>query len=121
MASYWKAKLLGIFLLSFTGAPTSANVWQICDLELNITELVTQPYPRIRAFVQSVTPRTATVECPPTDSEVFFYPGRADYQGILPRRNWPNPGQTVRWRYMYLDGECKNSGSCRIEHYPVGW
>ena len=45
-----------------------------------------------------------------------------DNPPTLPRSAWPAMGRTVRMRYQYLDGTCKNDGTpkpCRIEHYPL--
>ncbi|WP_256676046.1 hypothetical protein [Pseudomonas sp. SCB32] len=101
-----------------------AGNWQICRMEVEITEQVTQPYPGLKGRVESVQAQTSTAECPIRGEVIAFAPESADYQSMIARKHWPRPGERVRMRYQYLDGICKGDGNsrpCRIEHYPMGW
>lgn len=103
--------------------PVQAATWQICRLELHITDVLKRPFPQLQAKVLTASPKSATVECPKEGTTLTFTPETADYQATLPRRQWPRKGQSVRVDYRYLDGICKgdgNSHACRIEHYPFG-
>nr|WP_246356587.1 hypothetical protein [Pseudomonas gingeri] len=103
-------------------APASAATWQICRMELSITEVVKQPYPQLQARILAVSPKSATTECPEQGTSITFTPETSDYQATLPRKRWPGKGQSVRVDYRYLDGICKGDGqeyACRIRHYPV--
>lgn len=111
--------VLPFFLLC---GPVQASTWQICRMELRITEVVKQPYPQLKAQVLKVNPASATVECPAQGATLTFTPETTDYQRTLPRRQWPAKGQSVRIDYRYLDGVCKGDGhshECRIKHYPM--
>lgn len=102
--------------------PVHAATWQICRLELRITEVVKRPYPQLQAQVLKVSPQSATAECPEAGASITFTPETPDYQTTLPRKRWPGKGQSVRVDYRYLDGICKGDGNehaCRIKHYPV--
>lgn len=102
--------------------PVHAATWQICSLQLRITDVVKHPYPQLQAQVLKVKPASPTVECPPEGATLLFTPETTDYQRTLPRRQWPHKGQTVQVDYRYLDGVCKGDGhshACRIKHYPV--
>ncbi|QHF02649.1 hypothetical protein N015_09600 [Pseudomonas asturiensis] len=100
-----------------------ASTWQICRMELRVTEVLKQPYPQLQARILKVSPASSTVECPEEGSALTFTPETRDYQRTLPRRQWPTKGQSVRVDYRYLDGLCKGDGhsyECRIKHYPIG-
>ncbi|MBN2991880.1 hypothetical protein JWR97_11405 [Pseudomonas cedrina subsp. fulgida] len=102
--------------------PALASSWQICRLELRITDTVTKPYPQLQAEILNVSAKTATVICPEQGATILFTPETSDYQAVLPRRTWPKKGQVVRVDYRYLDGICKGDGKnypCRIKHYPT--
>lgn len=108
--------------LSILCAPAHAAAWQICSLELLVTDVLKQPSPQLQARILKVSPASATVECPEVGATVTFIPEKPDYQNPLPRRQWPKKGQSVKVNYRYLDGVCKgdgNSYACRIEHYPM--
>lgn len=99
-----------------------AATWQICRMELRITEVLKQPSAQLRAQVLSVSPKQATAECPEHNSSITFVPETPDYQTMLPRRQWPAKGQSVQLEYRYLDGICKGDGHehpCRIKHYSL--
>jgi hypothetical protein len=111
------------FILTFAAlcAPVHAATWQICDMQLQVTEVVKQPYPGLRAQVLKTRPASPDVECPEEGAVISFIPETADYQATLARRKWPAKGQAIRIKYRYLDGICKGDGNehpCRIEHYP---
>jgi hypothetical protein len=118
---------LPICLLTLTLAvtqPAAAGRWEVCKLTLKIDRLVTGATQRIHATLTGVDPQSATAECPSVGAPYDFFPETADYQYPLRRKDWPAVGQTVRWRYIYLDGTCKNDGNpaaCRIRHHPMGW
>jgi len=104
-------------------ASAQAATWQICRLELHITDVLKKPFPQLQAEVLTASPKSATVECPKVGTTLTFTPETADYQATLPRRQWPRKGQSVQVDYRYLDGICKGDGknyACRIEHYPFG-
>lgn len=104
--------------------PAQAGTWMICRLEVQVLETVKKPRPSIRVTVGSAIPVTSEAECPVTGSILDFEPESFDYQTMLPKRQWPRAGRSLKMRYLYLDGICKNDGDprpCRIEHYPVGW
>ncbi|WP_434563831.1 hypothetical protein [Pseudomonas sp. Z4-20] len=112
-----------VLTLAALGAPVQAATWQICDLELKVTEVVKRPTPELQVQVLKARPASPGVECPEEGAVLGFVPETADYQATLPRRQWPAKGQTVRIKYRYLDGICKGDGNdypCRIEHYPFG-
>jgi hypothetical protein len=67
----------------------------------------------------------AVKDCPAKGATLVFAPETADYQSMIPHKNWPKPGATINMRYQYLDGMCKgdlgpaSAHPCRIKHYPV--
>ncbi|WP_457967119.1 hypothetical protein M1D68_13725 [Pseudomonas sp. R4-84] len=110
-----------ILMLSALCVPVHAATWQICDMQLRVTEVVKQPFPGLRAQVLKTSPASPKVECPEVGAVISFIPETADYQSTLARRKWPAKGQAIRIKYRYLDGICKGDGNehpCRIEHYP---
>ncbi|MCJ8176217.1 hypothetical protein MRS45_08905 [Pseudomonas viridiflava] len=110
---------LPLFLLC---EPVQASTWQICRMELRITDVLKKPYPTLQALVLKVRTTSPAVECPMEGTILTFTPETRDYQNDLPRRQWPKKGQSVRVDYRYLDGMCKGDGQsheCRIKHYPV--
>ncbi|MGF6108983.1 hypothetical protein [Pseudomonas frederiksbergensis] len=112
-----------VLTLSTMCGPVQAGAWQICGLEMLVTDVLKRPYPQVQARILKVSPASATVECPKVGTTVTFTPEQTDYQNPLPRRQWPKKGQSVRVDYRYLDGVCKgdgNSYACRIKHYPMG-
>ncbi|MEX6664161.1 hypothetical protein [Pseudomonas sp. W2-17] len=109
-------------MLSLLCQPALASSWQICRLQLRITDLVTNPFPKLQAEILKVSVKTATVICPEQGTTLMFTPETSDYQAVLPRRSWPKKGQVVRIDYRYLDGICKGDGNshpCRIQHYSL--
>lgn len=110
---------LPLFLLC---EPVQASTWQICRMELRITDVLKKPYPTLQAQILKARPTSPTVECPMEGTSLTFTPETKDYQNDLPRRQWPKKGQSVHVDYRYLDGMCKGDGhshACRIKHYPV--
>lgn len=98
-----------------------AATWQVCRMDLTIQ---TAEKGQIQAKVARVTPSRDASECPAKGELIRFAPETADYQSLLPRKQWPKVGSQVRWRYIYLHGFCKNDGAsaaCVIRHYPKGW
>ncbi|RON47761.1 hypothetical protein [Pseudomonas frederiksbergensis] len=113
---------LWVLALSALSQPAQASTWQICRMDVRITEVVKRPYPQLQAQILKITPASATVECPEVGTTLTFTPETTDYQAPLPRRQWPGKGQSVRVDYRYLDGICKGDGNdyaCRIKHYPL--
>ncbi|MEE4788190.1 hypothetical protein V2K52_11790 [Pseudomonas alliivorans] len=110
---------LPLFLLC---QPVQASAWQICRMELRITDVVKKPYPALQAQILKSRPASPAVECPEEGTRLFFTPETKDYHNPLPRRKWPKKGQSVQVDYRYLDGLCKGDGQtheCRIRHYPL--
>ena len=110
---------LPLFLLC---EPVLASTWQICRMELRITDVLKKPYPTLQAQVLKVRTTSPAVECPMEGTILTFTPETRDYQNDLPRRQWPKKGQSVHVDYRYLDGMCKGDGqshACRIKHYPM--
>lgn len=102
--------------------PVQAASWQICSMELRVTDVLKHPYPKLQAQILKVSPTSTTAECPEEGASLTFIPETTDYQSQIPRREWPKKGQSVRVNYRYLDGICKGDGhshACRIEHYPL--
>jgi hypothetical protein len=115
---------LGLFALTLPllCEPVQASTWQICHMELRITEVMKRPYPQLQAQVVKASAKSSAVECPAVGTTLSFIPETTDYQTTLPRRQWPGKGQSVKVDYRYLDGICKGDGNdyaCRIKHYPV--
>lgn len=109
---------LAAILLCATGAPAMASNWEICDLKVEVRDKQTGRSQLQARVIESRAKGQA--ECPQAGTVLSFRPETTDYQSELPRRQWPKPGTTVKVRYRYLDGECKDRGPCRIEHYsPV--
>lgn len=109
-------------MLSLFCQPVLASSWQICRMELRITDVMTNPFPQLLVEILKVSAKTATVICPEQGTTLMFTPETSDYQAVLPRRSWPKKGQVVRVDYRYLDGTCKGDGQdypCRIKHYPL--
>ncbi len=124
MAKPQRHSRYALCLLTFTAVcmPIHASTWQVCNMELRITDVLKNPYPQLRAQVLKVIPTSLTAECPDAGAILTFTPETTDYQRQLPRRQWPNKGQSVRLNYRYLDGVCKGDGhsyECRIKHYPL--
>lgn len=117
-----KTRTFGLLaLLLGLGAPATAGNWEVCKMELEVLKRVTGQTQRIHARVLSVAAQSDTAECPAQGETVDFFPETADYQHPLRLKHWPQVGQTARWRYIYLDGQCKTRGPCRIRHHPIGW
>lgn len=119
-----RATRYGLFVLPLAVlcGPAQASTWQICRMEVRVTDVVKRPYPQLQAQILKATPASASVECPEVGTTVTFAPETTDYQATLPRRQWPKKGQSVRIDYRYLDGICKGDGNdyaCRIKHYPL--
>ncbi|UZJ58324.1 hypothetical protein OKW98_17155 [Pseudomonas sp. KU26590] len=109
-------------MLSLFCQPVLASSWQICRMELRITDVVTQPFPQLQADILKVSAKAANVICPKQGTTFMFTPETSDYQAVIPRRSWPKKGQVVRFDYRYLDGTCKGDGNaypCRIKHYSL--
>lgn len=107
--------LAAITLLFATSAPALAASWEICDLKVEVRDKQTGRSQLQTRVIESQAKGKA--ECPQAGTALSFRPETEDYQGELPRRQWPKPGTTVKVRYRYLDGECKDRGPCRILHY----
>lgn len=101
--------------LTACAAAAQAADWQICDLKVQVREKQSGG----RALQTRVLEAKASgdAECPQPGTALSFRPETVDYQSELPRRQWPSPGAAVTVRFRYLDGQCKNRGACRIEHY----
>ena len=113
-----KTCLAAAALLFAISAPALAGSWEICDLKVEVRDKQTSRQELQTRVIESKAKGQA--ECPQAGTALSFRPETADYQNELPRRQWPKPGTTAAVRYRYLDGECKDRGPCRIEHYsPV--
>lgn len=104
-------------MLHVLAQPAQASSWDICELKVKVLEHH-KSAGEIEVIILSVTSKP-DVECPAKDARISFTPETADYQSNLPRKQWPKIGAIAGFRYQYLDGECKDRGPCRIEHYPV--
>lgn len=102
-------------LMVMLASSAIAGHWEICDLKVQVRDKQTHRA-QLQTRVMQAQPQ-GQAECPQPGSALSFRPETADYQSELPRRQWPKPGKTVNVRYRYLDGECKDRGPCRIEHY----
>lgn len=105
-------------LLAMAVGSANASTWQTCHLDVRIA-----PHQARMLAARLLKVRSKPgVTCPAPGETIVFAPESADYQTMLPRKAWPATGSTVRMRYLYLDGTCKNDGDpkpCRIEHYPL--
>lgn len=114
-----------LFALSFWVfcEPVLASQWEICRMKLRITDVLKHPRSQLQAQVLEVSQSSIATECPTVGAIIAFVPETTNYQGPLPRRRWPNKGQSVRFKYQYIDGICKGDGrpdyQCRIDHYPL--
>ena len=109
---------LAAAMLCAISAPAMAANWEICDLKVEVRDKQTVRHALQARVLESLAKGQA--ECPQVGTALSFRPETADYQSELPRRQWPKPGTTVKVRYRYLDGICKDRGACRIQHYsPV--
>lgn len=105
-------------LLAAASAPVLAANWARCDLQVQVREKQTSRNELQTRVISSQAQGQA--ECPQAGTALSFRPETANYQSELPRRLWPQPGTIVMVRYRYLDGQCKDRGPCRIQHYsPV--
>ncbi|MDB6445542.1 hypothetical protein PII47_19285 [Pseudomonas sp. 21TX0197] len=114
---------LSVLALLVCCGHAQAGTWQICKMDLEITDVLKRPFPQLQAKILKANPASASVECPEQGSTLTFTPETADYQATLPRRQWPRKGQSMQVDYRYLDGICKGDGNshpCRIKHYPIG-
>lgn len=106
--------------LLFALAPVFAQAanWTVCDLAI---QTKAREENGIRAVIVSVR-KTNPLACPQAGAELGFAPETPDYQQVLPRRQWPKPGQRSHLRYRELNGWCKNDGAqgaCTIRHYSI--
>lgn len=97
------------------GSVVQAAPWQICDYRVQVLEHISHSRTML-VKVRSAKPH-GPAECATAGSLMGFRPSTRDYQSELPRRHWPQPGAMVTVRHRYLDGQCKNTGACRIQHY----
>ena len=110
--------LAALIFLLVGSAPALAANWEICDLKVEVRDKQTSRQELQTRVIESQAKGQA--ECPQAGTALSFRPETADYQSELPRRQWPKPGTTATVRYRYLDGQCKDRGPCRIQHYsPV--
>jgi hypothetical protein len=107
--------LVGVLMVAWAGRVAVAAPWQICDLQVRVLEHAAQTRTLWGQVLQVQAQGAA--ECASSGTHLEFRPATLDYQSELPRRQWPKPGQTVTVRHRYLDGMCKNTGPCRIQHY----
>lgn len=113
----WHCLALATFA-TCAALPAKAANWEICTLKVEVREKQSGNHALQTRVIEAVP--TGQAECPQTGTALSFRPETADYQSELPRGKWPKAGRTVTVRYRYLDGECKDRGPCRIEHYsPV--
>lgn len=94
-----------------------AATWEICDLQLKILKPKPNEHLLFTEVISVENKRNA--ECPKAGDSFNFRPESADYQSMIPRRDWPKVNQLVSVRYRYLDGICKTAGPCRIKHYSL--
>lgn len=108
--------LLGMFLI-LSPQPSWAANWEICDLKVKVLK-VSFNQPLLYTEILNVKSK-GTAECPQKGENFNFRPESQDYQSEIPMRQWPKANQTISIRYRYLDGNCKNTGPCRIKHYSL--
>jgi hypothetical protein len=95
-----------------------AASWAVCDLTIQTKASEANG---IRAVIVSAS-ETNPLTCPQAGAELGFAPETPDYQQVLPRKQWPKPGQRSHLRYRELKGWCKNDGAqgaCTIRHYSI--
>ena len=111
---------MAVFFIAMLGGLSQgvqAAEWKICDLQVQLRDKQSNLAELQTRVIDSRTANGA--ECPQPGTALSFAPETEDYQSMLPRRQWPKPGQTVALRFRYLDGECKDRGPCRIKHYSL--
>lgn len=111
-------RCLFLWLVAVWPAMASAANWTVCDFSIRTVE---RGEHAIRAVVVSAS-RSNPPSCFQPGAEIEFAPETADYQQVLPRRQWPRRHQRSRLRYRELDGWCKNDGApgpCTIRHYSI--
>lgn len=110
----WAHLTLAAVALAVAGQ-ASAVSWEICDLKVEVRDKQSS---RLQLQTRVLEAKAqGQAECPQPGTALSFRPETTDYQSELPRRQWPSPGTTAAVRYRYLDGQCKDRGPCRIEHY----
>jgi hypothetical protein len=108
---------LASLLLAAACTPAMAGQWQVCDLGVKVRDKQTSSQ-QLQTRVVSAHGQGGA-ECPQPGAALSFRPETPDYQAEVPRRQWPGPGRTATVRYRYLDGQCKDRGPCRIQHYSL--
>ena len=112
------AQVAALLLAGWFTAPVQAqNRWTVCDYTVQTTRASVAEHTITATIVAHRQANPAA--CPGVGEAMTFTPETAGYQSHLPRKRWPVLGQRVHLRYRFLDGECKASGPCRIEHHSV--
>lgn len=93
---------LVVLALAVLCEPVQASTWQMCRMDVRVTEVLKHPYPQLQAQILKATPASTSVECPEVGTTITFTPETTDYQATLPRRQWPKKGSrcaliTVIW------------------------
>lgn len=61
-------------MFSLLCLPALASSWQICRMQLRITDVVTNPFPKLQAEILKVSAKAATVVCPEQGTTLMFTP-----------------------------------------------
>lgn len=119
----YRATRYALFAIPFFAMcqPVQASTWQICRMELHITDVLKRPYPKLQAQVVKVSQASITAECPEKGRLSHSYRKLLITKARSHAGSGPK-GQLMHINYRYLDGTCKGDGhphECRIEHYPL--
>ena len=95
---------------------TNANNWTLCPYEVK-----TQNVDKIERTITVKTTKSikVSVDCPAINQTLTFRPETMDYQSELAVKFFPKVGEKRTLVYRYLDGQCKDRGACRIQHYSL--
>jgi len=111
------ALLVGLIALAMASPALASNRWTVCDY---VVETVRIDPAGQHLTVKLIRGRSRPQgDCPRVPAELSFRPETADYQSDVPRKRWPAKGARWTLRYRYLDGECKYTGPCRIQHHSL--
>lgn len=106
------------FALMIATPTAHAANWLVCDIRIEVRKVDATG---ITAGIIGL-PHHNPPACKTLPAALHFMPETPDYQSILPKRRWPQPGGVRLLRYRELTGLCKNDGNtqpCTIRHYSL--